>query len=156
RLCIAGLLMLSSGTARAQFDVFYPGYPQSVVYPGSTPQGDWARGLGFAAFGLGVYNLNTAAGGPIQAHTRMRLNPYIYQSTPAQARLRRVRMAWENQRRIQAREQRYQQLVDRPEPADIYRGDTLNALFWSIAAMQIQHSAQRASGVTLPGGSLDK
>jgi len=130
RLCVAGLLMLSSGTARAQFDAFYPGYPQSVVYPGSTPQGDWARGRGFAAFGMGLYNLNTAAANSIQADTWMRLNQYIYQSVWEQTRLHRSRMAWENQRRIQAREQRYQQLVDRPEPADIYRGDSLNALFW--------------------------
>jgi hypothetical protein len=32
----------------------------------------------------------------------------------------------------------------------------LNALCWSVAAMQIQHSAQRASRVSLPGGSLEK
>lgn len=156
RLCVAGVLMLSSKTARAQFDAFYPGYPQAVVYPGSTLQGEWGRGLGFAAFGMGLYNVNTAAANSVQADTWMRINQYIYQSTREQARLRRIRMAWEHQRQTQAREQHYQQIVDHPEPADIYRGDTLNALSWSVAAMQIQHSAQRASRVSLPGGSLEK
>jgi hypothetical protein len=156
RFCIAGVLMLSSGTARAQFGGFYAGYPQSFVFAGSTPEGDWARGVGLAAYGMGLYNINTAAANSIEADTWMRLNQYIYESAREQARIHRLRLALEQQRRTQAREKRSLQIIDHPEPADIYRGDTLNALAWAIGAMRIQHSAQRMSRVSLPGGSLEK
>ena len=63
------LLVLTGPSALAQFN---------FVGPGSTAEGDYLRGVGVAAFGMGVYNQQTAVANSINADTAMRVNEYIY------------------------------------------------------------------------------
>jgi hypothetical protein len=125
-----------------------------VVYPGSTIEGDLMRGWGIAAFGAGSYNANTTVAQSIQADTWMRLNQYAYESLLEEDRRRAVRLAVRHQRVLEARKAIEARLVDYPDPADIYRGDALNALTRAIDSMGIQRSAQRSTRVGVPGGLL--
>src|SRR5262245_32063376 len=71
RLCIAAVLMLSCDTARAQAEVVFLGFPLVGVQAVSTIQGDWARGLGSAAFGLGLGHYYDAVADSVEAETGM-------------------------------------------------------------------------------------
>ena len=64
------ILLLAGASAEAQ-----------LITAGSTPQGDYLRGVGIAAYGMGLYNLNTAQANQINAQTFMMLNEYIWTST---------------------------------------------------------------------------
>jgi hypothetical protein len=125
-----------------------------VVTPGSTIEGDLLRGWGIAAFGAGFYNANTALAQAIQAETWMRLNQYAYASRLESARRRAISVAARHDRAREARKAIETRLVDHPEPGDIYRGDSLNALIRAIDSMGIQRSAQRSTRVGVPGGLL--
>jgi len=125
-----------------------------VVFPGSTPDGDMLRGWGIAAFGAGYYNANTALACAIEADTWMRLNQYAYESLLEAERRRTMQLAARHQRTMDARNAVETRLVDHPQPGDIYRGDSLNALVRAIDAMEIARSAQRATRVGVPGGLL--
>src|SRR5262249_43787823 len=71
RSFLVGLVALLSlaGSARAQLPAF--------LGPGSTPVGDYLRGVGVAAAGMGVYNYTTAMAESINADTAIRVNEYI-------------------------------------------------------------------------------
>jgi len=144
-LSVMVLAGLQSDRASAQF---------LVVFPGSTLEGDMLRGWGIAAFGAGYYNANTALAQAIQADMWMRLNQYTYESLLEADRRRAVRLAAEYQRALDARKAIETRLVDHPEPGDIYRGDSLNALARVIDSMGIQCSMQRSTRVGVPGGLL--
>jgi len=144
-LSAMALVVLQCDHASAQF---------VVVSPGSTLEGDMLRGWGIAAFGAGYYNANTALACAIEADTWMRLNQYAYESLLEADRRRAIRLAAQHQRAIDARKAIETRLVDHPEPGDIYRGDSLNALARMIDSMGIQPSVQRATRVGVPGGLL--
>jgi hypothetical protein len=65
------ILLLMGSNAKSQFN---------FVGPGSTAEGDYLRGVGAAAFGMRVYNEQTAVANSINAGTEMRLNQYLYES----------------------------------------------------------------------------
>ena len=50
---------------------------QQFVTAGSTPQGDYLRGVGIAGWGMGLYNLNTAQANSINLDTSIRWNEYV-------------------------------------------------------------------------------
>src|ERR1700722_14925136 len=83
RILSGGLLALAMiGTeARAQ-------YIERGIGGGATPQGDYLRGLGMAAWGMGSYNRDTAIGYSITVDADIRLDTYV------QAVLRAGRDNW--------------------------------------------------------------
>jgi hypothetical protein len=95
--------------------------------PGSTVEGDYLRGVGVAAWGLGSYNLQTAQAMSINVDTTIRWNEYFWSV------LRYInRENAENHARIYARHQaNYEKILERirntPEEHDVMTGDALNA-----------------------------
>ena len=67
---LAGLVLLGTpgNTAKAQY---------FGVGGGSTPQGDYLRGAGIAAMGMGIYNEKTAIANSINVDTMIRWDQYI-------------------------------------------------------------------------------
>jgi len=163
------MLGLVGGKARAQYASGYSPYgampflgaaPGSVYAPAlgwsSTVQEGVLRGWGEAAIGMGFHNYYTAVAGAIQADTLMRANQYAYASYLETERRYNERKTYEHARRVVARERIRDRLINHPQLSDVYRGEALNALAWLIADMKIHPSAQRFTGVSLPGGTLDK
>ena len=67
RRILGALLIVSlTGTAQAQY-----------IGAGSTPAGDYLRGVGIAAYGMGIYNERTAVANSINTETFIRWNEYV-------------------------------------------------------------------------------
>jgi hypothetical protein len=148
-LCLTALatLAMGGGPARAQFN---------VIFPGSTVQGDVLNGLGTAAFGEGLYNLNTASAGAIEADTWRRQNQYLYESYLERERQRSIRMTLRRRRNVAAWGRIHERITENPELADIYRGDTLNALNRLVSVARISPSERRLTRIGVPGGLLQR
>ena len=58
-LAVLAVLALFEGSTQAQF-----------ITAGSTPEGDYLRGVGIAGWGMGLYNLNTAQANSINTRHR--------------------------------------------------------------------------------------
>jgi hypothetical protein len=163
------VLGLVGGGARVQYASGYSPYgampflgaaPGSFYAPAlgwsSTVQEGVLRGWGEAAIGMGFYNYYSAMAGAIQADTLMRANQYAYGSYLETERRYNQRKTYEHTRQVVARQKVQDRLVNEPQLSDVYRGEALNALAWLIADMKIHPSAQRFTGVSLAGGTLDR
>jgi hypothetical protein len=127
------------------------------LYPGSTVAGDADRGAGFFLIGLGQYNLNTAIACSIWTETvfkqeaAIEANAQYHAQAYSQKQQRKATGTSQSLEAIRAR------LNERPEPADIYRGDALNVLVREIAGLtRMSPSLLRATRVAIPGGSVDR
>jgi hypothetical protein len=150
-LCLTVLTILAALRGRAaEAQIFLP----IQTSFGSTILGDGLRGWGAASVGMGLYNLNTAAARSIEADTWMRLNQYHYEAFLEQKRRLAALEAHRKARQLDTRKEIETRLVDHPEPRDIYRGDSLNALARIVAAMNAHPSVSRTTGVSIPGGTL--
>lgn len=147
------LVSLVTSDASAQFGTF--------IGPGSTPQGDIARGQGVflggaGAYlvGAGLYNYYTATADSIYTDTWMRLNEYIYQS----ARIAAMRHEKRLREKIARDKAHHKAILDRirnnPEDYDLARGDALNALFEELANPQLNSSSYRLYPVRLSGDTI--
>jgi hypothetical protein len=114
------------------------------------------HGWGTASFGEGLFNLNTATAGAIEADTWRRQNQYLYESVLERDRQRSLRMALRHRRNVAAWGRIQGRITDDPELADIYRGDTLNALARLASVSRISPSARRSTRIGVPGGSLQR
>jgi hypothetical protein len=94
--------------------------------PGSTIEGDLARGLGQFALGAGFYNEFTARAEAIHAETLWRCNQYAYLSQQETKQAYAQRSQSRRNRIVRAKAATYQRLHDHPTPRDIARGDALN------------------------------
>lgn len=133
------ILLLAGAPAEAQF-----------ITAGSTPAGDYLRGVGVAAWGEGLYNLNTAQANQINAQTFMMLNEYIWTSYKNEMKENaeyragmRARNA-ENYKKIQER------IHDHPDAHDEMTGDALNSVLRDLVAPSISDSASQYAKVQLP------
>ena len=70
-LSVLSLLTLFGAGSEAQL------YNRYGYGGGATVEGEYLRGVGFAAAGLGSYNLNTARADRINADTAITLNEYV-------------------------------------------------------------------------------
>jgi hypothetical protein len=124
------------------------------IGPGSTVQGDIARGQGILALGSGLYNYYTASADSINADTWMRLNEYVFQSVREASMRERKRLA----ERIAKNKENYNELIDRltnnPEFKDVRRGDALNMLYEQLTNPQIAESSFRFAPVHLSGENI--
>ena len=119
------------------------------VGPGSTPQGDYLRGVGVAAYGIGMGNLLDAQANSINVDTGIRLNEYIASvlkneaAENAQRRAARI----ERDRELYNKEQK--RILESPEARDVDKGNALNAVLEQMNAGLIQESSHRYANVPL-------
>ncbi|HEY2155068.1 MAG TPA: hypothetical protein VGH33_05530 [Isosphaeraceae bacterium] len=140
-LRVLAVLLAMGPAAHAQFN---------WVGAGSTPEGDYLRGVGIAAFGLGSYNLNTAQANSINVNTEIRWNEYVtmYFARENEAKARyRAAMREHNEEKRKA-------ILDRiknsPQEHDLHSGDALNALIDALNDPKISESSYRSAKVSLP------
>ncbi len=120
-----------------------------VIFPGSTPQGDYLRGVGIAAAGLGIYNYDTAAANRINTGTAILWNNYVEAVSQYQSD-----KYWHRRKRLADQRNRYLgQILDRirnrPEFRDVQNGDSLNDLLTQLLNPAISPSSFRAKPVPL-------
>jgi hypothetical protein len=156
--CYLALVVLLAGThrpAEAQFiGLGYPGWP--FGHAGSTPPGDLLNGLGAAAVGAGLYNVNSATAWSILTDAWIRRNQYDYEARRQWALERAVHYAYRRKRNTDSWAKIHERVTNTPELADIHRGDTLNALTRTILDAKLPPSAQRFPRIGVPGGVLQK
>ena len=151
---IALALGLAGAPAEAQF--YGGGYWGAGGFGGaSTPQGDFARGAGMYAMGVGRYNVDTAQATAINASTAMSWNQYIYNSRVESARLYHIKAA-----RLDAKEKgNYSAIQTRlrtsPTEIDIANGSALNVLLNDLTdPKMMKNSVYYAGKVKLGGDSI--
>lgn len=120
KIILTGLavMLLNGGIARAQ---------TMFIGQGSTPPGDYLRGAGVAAWGMGQYNVNTAQANRIDVGTEIMVDGYVRQvhaqELARNARIRAARLADHMRNYNKLRDH----VLNRPEGFDILSGDALNA-----------------------------
>jgi hypothetical protein len=139
-------LLCTADVARGQIN---------VIFPGSTVQGDMARGYGVAAAGEGQYNLLTSMAISSLVDSMLRLDQYVAWANWAAAQRYSSRLMLARQRRQSLWASTHDRMLLNPTQADIDRGDSLNLLARRIAETQISYSAQRSTGIDLRGETLD-
>ena len=126
--------------ARAQFN---------VIGPGSTPAGDYLRGAGIEAVGLGLYNLNTARAESIHVNTYIRFDRYLGEVMMAG----RKRYAEQNRRMMERLKAGYDKIQRRysenPDQYNVLKGDALNKDLDFLNDPKIADSAYRLAPITI-------
>lgn len=140
RTFLATLVILASlGTrAGAQF-----------IGPGSTPQGDYLRGVGIAAMGMGSYNLNTAQANQINAQTFIMMNEYLWNVAKNENRENALHRKLVLQQRQEDYKKIQERIHDHPESTDVLRGDALGAILRDLLDPKVSDSASRYAQVPL-------
>jgi hypothetical protein len=133
------VLALWAGSSRAQY-----------IGPGSTPQGDYLRGVGVATFGMGVYTRATAEANAIDVNTTILWNEYV----AAVIRQDNLEKAEHRALVLEERLKNYKAILERikenPEDRDVMNGDALNARLDSLNDPKIHESSFRLGRVPLP------
>ncbi len=117
---------------------------------GSTPQGDYLRGLGIAASGLGSFNRDTAVANSINADTSIRLDDYIRRVT-TQDRAYSARIDRDRREKHKANHEAIRRRIrEHPEQLDLMTGKALNDVLGQLNDPAIHESSFRSAPVTLP------
>lgn len=138
RILVSLLIVLLTGaSARAQ----------GFIFPGSTPEGDYLRGVGIAAWGMGIDNERTAVAKRINTETFIMWNEYVDAVVRTQVREAAARRA--------ARRAQYDELQRRrrenPNDLDVLNGKALNDVLKQLLDPRINESAlQGAAEVKVP------
>ncbi len=135
------ILLLAGASAEAQF-----------IGPGSTPVGDYLRGVGVAGWGMGLYSLNTAQANQINAQTSIMVNEYIWACYKND-----IKEKAEHRQMILAKKaEAYKAIQDRihnnPESLDVTSGAALNAKMRELIDPRVSDSASRYAKVPLDDG----
>lgn len=140
-LRVIAVVLAAGAGASAQFN---------WVGAGSTPQGDYLRGVGVAAFGMGVYNLDTAQANSINVNTEIRWNEYVTfyfaRENEAKARYREA----QREKKEEGRKTILARIRERPQERDLQNGDALNMLLEALNDPKIHESSYRSARVALP------
>jgi len=119
------------------------------VGPGSTAQGDYLRGVGVAAYGMGVGEFFEAQANAINVETGIKLNEYIYavlnheNEVNAQHRSAMLDKKKEEYNKIR------QRVLENPEALDVDKGNALNAVLEKMNSGLIQESTHKYADVPL-------
>ena len=144
------MIRLSYAAALVGVVSLSPGVHAQFIGPGSTPMGDYLRGVGIAASGMGSYNYNTAKAEQINAQTWMMLNEYIYQSVKIQAKEYAERKSSDVGARTSRCGSRSQERIhDHPEALDVIHGDALTAILDDLLGPKVSDSTSRIAQVPL-------
>lgn len=120
-----------------------------IVFPGSTVEGDYLRGVGVAAEGIGIFNYNTAVAGSINTNTAIRWNEYVSAVTEYQSRkyaMRRARILGE---RSNAYQEILRRIKENPDDHDVQNGDALNSVVKELLDPGLTDSMYRSAKVPL-------
>jgi hypothetical protein len=120
------------------------------IAAGSTPQGDYLRGIGIEAWGLGQYNLNTAQAGYINTQSFMMLDNYLRAADQADREFYQKLLSQRIERQKKNYEERKEQIRDHPERYDVFSGTALNAAFEQLNDPAIGDSSLRSAPVPIP------
>jgi len=116
----------------------------------STLEGDYLRGVGFAAWGEGVYNLYTAQANSINTDTYIRWNEYVQDSYKLMSKeyneRNRATMA-KSTETLNKRRERYR---NNPHELDLMTGNALYMLLEELRSPKISESSFRSVSVPLP------
>jgi hypothetical protein len=132
------ILLLAGVSAEAQ-----------VVFPGSTPQGDYLRGVGIAAWGMGLYNLNTAQAEQINAQTFMMLNEYIWTAYKNEMKENAEYRRAMREKNAENYRKYHERIHDHPDAIDAMNGAALNAVLGDLLAPSVSDSASRYAQIPL-------
>ena len=152
----AALLALGAATctARQTPTQVFNDNSRMAVGPGSTPEGDVARGYGILYDGLGNYNLRTARAASINTDTQIKWNEYVFQSIQAdnQRSLERRRAGYTNDRR--ASNEIHRKLREEPTASDLNSGDALNVVLEDLCNPKYSSSILRLTAIPLKGEAI--
>jgi hypothetical protein len=140
RSCMGILITLVAlgTTARGQF-----------IGAGSTLGGDYLRGVGVAAWGMGLYNLETAQANAINTQTYITWNEYVQNAYKLMSKEYNERNRAIMAKSTEALNKRRQRMLETPEELDLMNGDTLNMIMEKLLDPRISESSYRAATVPL-------
>jgi hypothetical protein len=140
RTFLASLTVLGvlEGNVRAQF-----------IGPGSTPQGDYLRGAGIAATGMGIYNEKTAIAESINLNTTIRWNEYVAAVVKEQRREYVARREYLSSINKEMDKKIRERLREHPEARDLLTGDALSDVMDQLTNPVISESSYRYAEVPL-------
>jgi hypothetical protein len=142
RILGASLILLLAGvSAEAQF-----------ITAGSTPQGDYLRGVGIAGWGMGLYNLNTAQANQINAQTSIMLNEYIWGTYKAEMKENAEHRKGMLAKHAEAYKKIQERIHNSPELPDVMSGAALTAKIQELTDPRVSDSASRYAKVSLDSG----
>ncbi len=141
RQVVAVLVVLgaSIGDARAQW-----------IGAGSTPQGDYLRGAGIAAAGMGLYNQRTAIANSINLDTFIRFNEYMAAVANEQRKEYVERRMYLSERNKEMNDKIEDRIKNHPERRDLLDGDALTSIMNQLMEPEISESSFRYAQVPLP------
>ncbi len=116
---------------------------------GSTLGGDYLRGVGVAAWGMGLYNLNTAQANSINTDTYIRWNEYVQNAYKLMSKEYNERNRAIMAKSTDALNKRRTRMLETPEELDLMKGDTLNMIMEKLVDPRISESSYRAASVPL-------
>ena len=131
-----------------------PGAEAQIVFPGSTPQGDYLRGVGMAGWGMGLYNLNTAQANQINANTFIMLNEYMWNAVKNENRENWAKRMELVRRRLEYRQKIQDRIHNHPEALDVTRGDALSAVLGDLLDPKVDDSTSRYARVELDPAAI--
>ncbi len=140
RWVVAGVVVLaaSEGGARAQW-----------IGAGSTPGGDYLRGAGIAAAGMGLYNQRTAIANSINLDTMIRWNEYMAAVANEQRKEYVERRMYLSERNKEMNDKIEDRIKNHPEARDVLSGDALTAAMNELVDPKISESSFRYAEVPL-------
>jgi hypothetical protein len=150
---ILTMALVATQGASAQAQYGWGGWGGYGYGGAQTPGGNFARGMGVAAAGAGVYNVDTAQARSINADTRMRYNEYMYLSTQNETAKHHALVAGQQADNIKAQNEIHAKLRDQPDKHDIYMGDALNVAVEEIEDPRVYSKTLEKAKVKI-GGEL--
>jgi hypothetical protein len=124
------------------------------VGAGSTWQGDYLRGVGIEAYGLGVFVEKEAIANQINANTFIMMNEYFAAVSKHEAWEHAERRRQELKKINELRKQIFERLHDNPELRDVFTGDALNFTLSDLTSPKIDDSTSRFAQVPLDPGLI--
>jgi hypothetical protein len=148
-------LAAQAGVARAQFGYVYPGgYGGWGGWGATTVGGDWARGMGMFAAGVGQYNVNTAQAAAINSQTVMQFNEYLWESQQIRNQRYYQQQQARRNRINESADVIFKRLKDNPSNADILSGDALNVALDQVTSPKVYVEAMKEAQVAIPSSLI--
>jgi hypothetical protein len=135
----SALLVALESTAGAQF-----------ITAGSTPQGDYLRGVGIADWGMGLFNLYTAQATSINLDTAIRENEYVSAVAKERTREYVARKLADSTKVKEFYKQEQTRLLEKPESHDVEDGRALNIVLKQLWDSNVGESTFRSSAYQVP------
>jgi hypothetical protein len=121
-----------------------------IIFPGSTPEGDYLRGVGLAAWGMGIYNLDTAKADATNLDTGIRFNEYLaaVAEESTRAYVARKRAAADEEKEFYRRNR--ERVRNSPEWREVANGEALNRLLEELQNPKLTDSVFRSERMQIP------